>query len=269
MDFQSGKSYNPPASVQFASLVDLEDKYLPFIPDVMTFHSWLNGAVLMERWFCSPPHIAKDYAADDNETIKMESWLLTFKRAREKYDELIARLTNQATRAKLSDRIAAATAIMGKANSQGESRIGENLSQAQWESCYVNSIPCKSSIFGDIDDLFCALGTFQFRLTVRGRCKPVPLGITTHRMDIWLDSYGVYAFDSFDFNDDEGKPTQELGHWNIRERSVSKASGGLYTIHVTNQSFQRFRKKHNCGGDFRVFSDIYWTKLDRELYIAI
>jgi Family of unknown function (DUF6402) len=271
LDFRSGKSY-----VALAGLSELsydlvqEDKYLPFIPDVMTANNWLNAAALMERWFSSSPYTApKEYCPpDDTETIKMESWLLTFDKARSRYITLVNRLTNQPTHERLA-KVIKTPGLIGKPDSQGESRIGDDLSPKQWESCYANSIAYEASPADTINDLFCALGTFQLRLTVRGRCKPVVPGTAPHQMDVWIDSYGVYAIDSYDFTDKPGEETQELGYWNIKEKSAAKASGGLQTIHLTNASFQRYRDKHGKGGDFRVFSDIYWTRLDREFYLAL
>jgi len=271
VDSNTGKSYGP--QVQFAELVDLEDRYLPFIPDVMDYHGWKNASVLMQRWFSTGPSIAPNSYCppDDTETIKMKSWLLTFQRVQDLYQKLINRITNTPTRNRLADVIKkmSVPALIGKPDSQGESRFGYDLSQQQWELCYLNSIAYEASPLDSIDDLFCSLGTFQLRLTGRGRCKPVAQGTATHRIDIWIESLGVYAFDSFDFTDRPGEPTQELGYWNIGEKSVSKSAGGLLTIHATNQSFCRYRSKHGVGGDFRVFSDIHWIQLDHTLHFAI
>jgi len=55
----------------------------------MRKHGWGNGAKLMETWFSGPSAIAPAYGWPDTATIRMDSWVLTFPRARSVYDRLM------------------------------------------------------------------------------------------------------------------------------------------------------------------------------------
>jgi len=56
------------------------------IPRIMRHHGWNNGARLMEIWFSRPPAIKPSYGPPETSTIKMDTWVLTFPRARQVFD---------------------------------------------------------------------------------------------------------------------------------------------------------------------------------------
>src|SRR6516164_3826595 len=62
---------------------------LTHIPRIMRRQGWLNGARLLEIWFSRPRAVAPSYSAPDTTTIRMDSWALTFPRARQVYDQLV------------------------------------------------------------------------------------------------------------------------------------------------------------------------------------
>jgi hypothetical protein len=59
------------------------------IPGIMRSKGWANGARLLEIWFSRPSAIAPRYGQPDTSTIRMDTWALTFQRARQVYDQLI------------------------------------------------------------------------------------------------------------------------------------------------------------------------------------
>lgn len=63
---------------------------ITYIPNIMRNRGWINAAKLMERWFSLPATSAPNYAIPDTETIKMDTWLLTFHRAQQVYNSIIS-----------------------------------------------------------------------------------------------------------------------------------------------------------------------------------
>ncbi len=55
----------------------------------MRANNWLNGAQLMEEWFAGAVRIKPNYGAPGVSTIKMDSWVLTFARAKTVYDAML------------------------------------------------------------------------------------------------------------------------------------------------------------------------------------
>ena len=58
------------------------------IPKIMRARGWLDGAQLMEKWFAGPP-TKPAFTTPDTTTIKMNSWVLTFSRAKSVFDGLV------------------------------------------------------------------------------------------------------------------------------------------------------------------------------------
>ena len=82
---------------------------------------------------------------------------------------------------------------------------------------------------------------------------------------VYINEVGVYAMDSYDFNDDpvSWRPTswvsQPLGYWNPKTGYVGRRPGkGDY---VSNKTFQEYRGKTGRGGDFMIYSDVKVVKL--------
>ncbi|WP_338111607.1 DUF6402 family protein [Rosenbergiella australiborealis] len=90
-----------------------------------------------------------------------------------------------------------------------------------------------------------------------------------------VESVGYYLKDTYDFIDN-GYP-EPLGIWS-KDRTLSKAESSVYLssylsgfwgllfrkfsgfVPVFNEYFRKWQKKHNSGGDYIVFSDVYWTE---------
>jgi hypothetical protein len=112
----------------------------------------------------------------------------------------------------------------------------------------------------DLDDLAMALGNFTLNVAVAGLVEPAgPPG--RHRVTI--TAVGVYVRDSYDFEGD-----QPLGFWDDSDNSVSTWNP-LAGTYVSNASFRDWRSTTGMGGDFRVFSDVKVTRLDKpDVFVA-
>src|SRR5262249_50748579 len=59
------------------------------IPPIMRRHNCLNGARLQDVWFAGPANSDPARGTPDTTTIRMDTWALTFQRARDVYNNLV------------------------------------------------------------------------------------------------------------------------------------------------------------------------------------
>lgn len=278
-----GKEYPRPAGVVFAR----NDKFeILDIPPIMQSNGFVKGAALMSRWFSNPKTIAPDYCESDTKTITME-WLLKFPLAKAKYDELKGRIANDKTKDLLGQRIKEG-GVLSLPDRNGWSTLGnlKGLTTPQMDNFYVNSIEVrarfwdKTKVLGGkniIDDFWCALGTCQLRLAVKGRCQKLDLTDQEKRAKIqqkllvYVEQTGVFVVDSYDFNDDEGSDSQDLGYWSNLPtgRGSGSTVAGEMRSHVTNSDFNEYRSRTGKGGDFRVYSDIAWETVQPAVHYIL
>lgn len=240
------------------------------IPGIMQKTGRLVGAALMNKWFSKTSYTMpedvkalripfKNIPAQAIETnIISMKWVLNFTRTHGAYNELKDIISRRnivslgKSKERLFDLLRQHNKLLKVETSFGGSHL--NTSQIfQTASLNFRSIGTKLSdqMMDPTDDLYCALGAFTMHLTASGKVKPVNNGPTTH--EIHIDKFGFFIKDTYDFNG-----IQPLGFWNQEGVSKGPASGYWY---IDNSSFSDWRKKHNKGGDFFVFSDILWQPL--------
>lgn len=218
------------------------------IPGIMRSKGWANGARLLEIWFSRPNAIAPEYGQPDTSTIRMDTWALTFQRARQVYDQLFRERiwANPPAQREIASMLQRKGLIGRTLQSFG------NLSQPVQllDADYVNY---RTVGLFDLDDMTAALGRFTFRVVVVGTITPETGSPISHRVTI--TNVGVYIRDSFDFNGN-----QFLGYWDDSDNSVSMVNF-LSGDAVSNADFRSWRSTHGRGGDFLVFSDVKWMSL--------
>ncbi|WP_179949113.1 DUF6402 family protein [Burkholderia sp. RF4-BP95] len=245
----------------------------------------------------------KPYADDmyDYSIVKLD-WVLKHRRAKEKYDQLIGiGIYSERARGKLRDELSAyygrytffATSEVFK----DDIRVLHKLFQFQFTSIdgtlgdkLKSFIHFSEENKGVPDDLFAALGSFNLYAAVaqanfyideysRSRCVEVNA--------IW-----VYVRDGYTFEDKDGDPSQYLGHWGENGIIVvpyafvgslssrvpyldypvalgdARKKGNLY-YPVHNSDFRAWQKKHGRGGDFILFSEKKFVRLDKPIRVFL
>jgi hypothetical protein len=248
---------------------------LPYIPDIMDHLGWTNGEALMRKWFSDPANDDPEKGIPDISTIKID-WVLGYDRAREVYDKAINDKVwmNGPAQNKIIDKLIIKQGIqlptmLGIKVAFGNAGAGITSAALmqqfnddyQFQYREVNS----NSILDPLDDLFAALGNFNFNFVTQGTVEY--LGKNANGKDAYkvtLTQVGIYVRDSYDFNDasaDWHNPktwvSQPLGYWDCAERNASRTPGpGAY--YVNNEDFRKWRDNYGNGkgGDFLVFSDI-------------
>jgi hypothetical protein len=217
------------------------------IPAIMRSKKWYNAASLMDSWFSRPVTVAPKYGLPDTTTIQMDSWVLTFSRAKKIYEQLMKERIwmNTAAQAEITKMLRRKNLLIPASVSFG------NLDQPVplQDDDYINQRVVSFGLF-DLDDMSAALGNYIFNVVAAGYVTSTP-GTTAYQVSI--TEVGVYVKDSFDFNGD-----QDLGYWDDSDNSASMFNP-LSGDGVTNQTFRDWRAKNMMGGDFRVFSDLKRT----------
>lgn len=219
------------------------------IPAIMRSKKWLNGAALLDSWFSRYVTVAPKYGLPDTTTIRMDSWVLTFLRAKKIYEKLMKERIWASTPAQgeITKMLRRKGLLKPACRSFGDLGLPIQLQHDD----YINFRVVDFDL-SDLDDMTAALGKFAFRVLVAGFVT-APSGVSGYKVTI--TEVGVYIRDSFDFNGD-----QFLGFWDDSDNSVSMKNPFSGTS-VTNNDFREWRSKNNMGGDFIVFSDIKRTIL--------
>lgn len=218
------------------------------IPRIMRHNGWANGARLMDIWFSRSPAIMPSYGPPDTSTIRMDSWALTFDRARSVYDAIHSgRIwANPAAQGRIATVLRSRT-LLGAAATRFDDTAGPPDHVHDW---HANFRVVSNSGMTSIDDMDAALANFAFYVVIGGSAAP-----SSGRHRVTIETVGVYIMDSYDFNG-----SQDLGYWNETTNSASTWNA-LSGDHVTNETFRDWRTAHGRGGDYRVFSDIKVTRL--------
>ena len=228
--------------------------------------SWLNGEVLLRKWMAAPANSNPASGTPDTTTIKMDSWVLTFGRAKSVYDKILSDkiFVNE----KAQERIVNILRRKGKFGHYWDYVTFDFVSAPTIDidrnGEFVNERYVGSQS-DEPDDMVAALARFTLRVTIKG-------AVCGARV-VYINEVGVYAVDSYDFNDvpvSRLNPktwfSQPLGFWNPKTGYVGRLPRGDY---VSNATFQEYRKKTGHGGDFMVYSDIKVIKLQKsEFFLA-
>jgi len=141
---------------------------LTHIPRIMRRQGWLNGARLLEIWFSRPRAVAPSYSAPDTTTIRMDSWALTFPRARQVYDQLVRdRIWSNTPARQVIARMLRHKGLLANAvRSFGQ--LTDPVPQQDVD--YINFRAAGG--YTNFDDMTAALGNFTFRVVVAGTVGP-------------------------------------------------------------------------------------------------
>lgn len=243
------------------------------IPSAMEKNGFRMGAALMRKWFTGAPfempgawktgvsvdHRSLSAQHLDTSIISMP-WALRFGRIQESYVELKNAVLGQGTersfafsQKELFNNLRKAGKLGSQASSFGTSQSVVDVHETAHINARSVSANGLEKLTDPIDDMYCALGAFTLHVAAEGVVTPLQRTAAAPTHQIVIHSLVFYIRDCYDFSGD-----QMLGNWNTSE--VRKApSSNLYL--VENASFRDWRSRHQKGGDFLVFSDLYREKL--------
>jgi RHS repeat-associated protein len=228
------------------------------IADMMHGKNWLNGEVLLRKWMSAPANSNPASGAPDTTTIRMDTWVLTFQRAKDVYNKIFSEkaFVNDAAKRRIV-RMLDRKGLFGHGNDYITfDFVSGSVVDTDKAGDFVNERYVGSQL-NTPDDMVASLARFKLRMTIKGA---VCAGSV-----VYINEVGVYAWDTYDFNDDSATTnpqtwvSQPLGFWNPKTGYVGRLPLGDY---VSNATFQEYREKTHQGGDFLIYSDMKVTKLD-------
>lgn len=248
---------------------------------------WKNASGGMEKEEKEHARPIPDQYIEEN-IVKM-GWVLKFKKPNETLQVLKGVWKNEKAMPEIRSKILRA---FGKAapgcypiKFNGKGREAEKFG-------YFNSRAVTFSQMGggELDELRGALANFNMRVIAEG-----VVNVFDKKIVFVADRLGYYAEDNYDFNDGDDYISQPLGYWNfdgvagvldanaqnmaidqqtagIARSSIfgmSKASEQRYIeaankryFFIQNKHFVEYRKLHSKGGDFKIFSDIFYESIN-------
>jgi Family of unknown function (DUF6402) len=211
----------------------------------------------MEIWFSRPRTPRRRYSAPETNTIRMDSWALTFSRAREVYDRLMRdRIwVNTPARQEVA-KLLQRKGLLGTTQ-RAFGQLADPLPKQ--DADYINERPVGPE--HTFDDMTAALGNFNFRVLVAGKVAPASTVPGHGRFRVEITEVGVYVRDSYDFEAED----QYLGGWSDDPDGFSAIVLPLMTnvfTRIYNKDFRDWRDRTGRGGDFLVFSDLKRVRLN-------
>jgi len=212
------------------------------IPGIMRANKWLNGARLMDEWFAGPAAVMPAYTTPDTTTITMDSFVLTFPRARIVFDGMVRDKLWMSEKAKPV--FASRFPTLGIAPGTTKHIDISSKSAPDQHPLHVNlkAVPGITNF----DDMEAALGNFSIYVV------PLVFDVApdSGKARVTLSWVGFHVMDSYDF---EGHQT--LGWW---DEGSNRASALPFwgANEVDNGDFRDWRTANKKGGDFQVFSDV-------------
>lgn len=280
-----------PNSSNSSSQTQPEPIKLTDIPKSMRAMGWKKSAKMMERWLTSPgwkiPDSWKDgtklpdglFIPDQHcdDSIITMSWLMQYSSAVSAIRELLSKSCSPAAMNVTAQRLKAlGWNGTGSYNFGRRNLIGRpSMTARELEQKYQNNFQSVggnfvSHMFDTLDDVYGALGTYSLKVAVIGRAYQYPNG----KRYLEAQWAGIYVKDFYDFNND-GRWDQPLGLW-TEAGILTRSQSGMSVINgmnvytgkrikkvsaVYNSDFLRYREATRKGGDFVVFSDVYWTRV--------
>lgn len=219
--------------------------------------------------------LAKKYPARINDSIIKMQWALDYPPVESVFNDFIETWDTPKGIATLWDRLRSDGWKPGKPSHQfGDQSQPAKVQDTKYQINYREI----GSIWDTFDDFFGAINKATLKITVTGEA------FCHNGRDFFRpDKIGVYLRDTYDFNSGWWTDhTIGLGVWSkdrvlpplesagfLEMKLVALTSPVVYLlflkkyggfVHVENKDFYRWAEKHGTGGDFYVFSDVFWTE---------
>ncbi|CCW29917.1 conserved hypothetical protein [Xenorhabdus nematophila F1] len=252
--------------------IEMDIFYLNQIPDAMEKMGWEMAPKLMRHWFNTKPaysfteKIKTEYfrgrAIDipnelvNDSIIKME-WAMKYKQPQDVMSVLINGWASNAGIVQLKEQLE---------KEGGKKELGYENDIRGIDTFSVVNVRQFGSKLDTVDDWYGAMGNSNMKVAVKGYVDKL------NSKDVFVtEQIGMYLKDTYDFVG----ANEPLGIWSkngILDKISSVDYAALYAtgswlalwikyngyVPVINDSFRKWQKKHNEGGDFIVFSDILW-----------
>ncbi|WP_241609554.1 DUF6402 family protein [Rosenbergiella australiborealis] len=260
--------------------VEVNFFHIDMIPDAMDKMKWPVAAKLMRHWFNTKPALVftlktkdqyqhgKAQAIPDGvvncDIVKM-AWAIQFEQVIKGIESLSSTWDSPKGRELLKKRLSQKDDYLKKNVSIGYTN---NIRELE-DTAQVN-VTLIGKKTDTINEWYGAIGNINLKVCIRGNTE-----IRKEGVFFIVESVGYYLKDTYDFIDN-GYP-EPLGIWS-KDRTLSKAESSVYLssylsgfwgllfrkfsgfVPVFNEDFRKWQKKHNSGGDYIVFSDVYWTE---------
>ncbi|MCP9267632.1 DUF6402 family protein [Xenorhabdus sp. XENO-1] len=253
--------------------IEMDIFYLNQIPDAMEKMGWEMAPKLMRHWFNTKPaytfteEVKSKYVTGDainipdervNDSIIKMEWALKYKQPQ---DIMAVLINGWASKLGIEQ-------LKKKLKESGKKTLGYEKDIREIDTFSVVNSRRFGSKLDTIDDWYGAMGNSNMKVAVKGHVDKL------NGKDIFAtEQIGMYLKDTYDFVG----TNEPLGIWSkngILDKVSSVDYAALYAtgswmtlwlkyngyVPVINDSFRKWQKKHNEGGDFMVFSDILWME---------
>jgi hypothetical protein len=247
---------------------------IEMIPVAMRRMGWRVSAELMERWLRSPAWVLPRKWKSDNppdpgtlssahldQGIVRMSWAMANPRVRIAMERLRESMSNEAAKRVLRSRL---PDFWGAKSERDFGSLHDSAVNLE-RTCQANYVSL-GGMLDTMDDLYGGLGRASLKVALVGQARRDE---RTGNISLQASHAGFYIRDTYDFNG-----TQYLGTWtksgvrNKAEMLMDAVTDGLTFQwgkppgHRSNHDFSAYRSHTGLGGDYVLYSDVYWERVN-------
>jgi hypothetical protein len=256
----------------------IEEK-IESIPRAMRHMGWTVSADLMEHWlhgaaWVLPPEWKSKSSPDprtlapahvNQRSVRM-SWAMSYGQIKSAVTTLRGSMANGPARIVLRDRLR--TVVWGPQNRVSVGSVQHTAIDLE-KTCQSNYLEFGANM-DTMDDLYGSIGKGTLKVALIGEATK---DSSTGRVTMHVTHAGFYIKDTYDFID-----FQYLGTWtkdgvlsksqmlmNAALEGVALRWGSEPLGNIYNHDFETYRCRTGFGGDFMIYSDVHWERVDLSL----
>ena len=244
----------------FENLTDPKDKLLLCLEEIALAEAgkkttaedtrgWKYLAAMFDKWFSGK---GNNNALSNPTPFWVDwNWIMEFQRARNHYDYFVSHPDMGENSSNIYNILSQKQigSFLARDGFLGDSRLPFDYTALPWNEWLDRAFNYRrvSGIIST-DGLQAALATFSFRALAKGYTDPNDDG----RHTITLMDCGVFAYDTFHFNDED-----DFFYWDCPGKTFLPFSFPNEEQHVRAPDFREFRRRSGFGNDFVVISQMH------------
>jgi len=236
--------------------------YLPLFMESLST-PWTVSSSVMREWFNRYQTNNKEQQRPVANLVDID-WLLSFPSVKELYDKIVNEKIyfNEAAKNELWKSLQSSIEL--PSTNEGETSFNyisnkivktnsgeqKTIADIYHYQSRMHDVDWFSLNESDLNDMYGALGRFDFRIAANGKVK-----LVDSQYEITITKIGIFMRDQYDFIDNNWVYSQPLGYWDVVTQTPHIEDGTNRYL-IKNDMFRSYSETTGKGGDYIIYSNI-------------